>query len=101
MKYYEIFNSNSLDLIMTPFLTMFATIVIALLGFAPIVHWLETILIAVTQAVMNIPFGIGGFFVGTTYTLAVIAGLHHMYVVIETSLWANTEFNQLITLCAM
>ena len=27
----------------------------------PIVHWLETILIAVTQAVMNIPFGIGGF----------------------------------------
>ena len=77
---------NSLDLIMTPFLTMFATIVIALLGFAPIVHWLETILIAVTQAVMNIPFGIGGFFVGATYPLAVITGLHHMYVVIETSL---------------
>lgn len=77
---------NSLDLIMTPFLTMFATIVIALLGFAPIVHWLETILIAVTQAVMNIPFGIGGFFVGATYPLAVVTGLHHMYVVIETSL---------------
>ena len=77
---------NSLDLIMTPFLTMFATIVIALLGSAPIVHWLETILIAVTQAVMNIPFGIGGFFVGATYPLAVITGLHHMYVVIETSL---------------
>lgn len=52
----------------------------------PIVHWLETILIAVTQAVMNIPFGIGGFFVGATYPLAVITGLHHMYVVIETSL---------------
>ena len=50
---------------------------------------------------MNLPFGIGGFFVGATYPLAVITGLHHMYVVIETSLLANTGYNQLITLCAM
>ena len=50
---------------------------------------------------MNVPFGIGGFFVCATYPLAVITGLHHMYVVIETSLLANTGFNQLITLCAM
>lgn len=92
---------NSLDLIMTPFLTMFATIVIALLGFAPIVHWLETGLIALTEMLMNLPLGLGGFFVGATYPLAVITGLHHMYVVIETSLLANTGFNQLITLCAM
>lgn len=92
---------NSLDLIFTPFLTMLIMVVVALFGFAPIVHWLETILIAVTQSLMNLPLGIGGFFVGATYPLAVITGLHHMYVVIETSLLANTGFNQLITLCAM
>lgn len=92
---------NSLDLIMTPFITMLGTITIALMGFAPIVHLLETVLISVTQTLMNLPFGIGGFFVGATYPLAVVTGLHHMYVVIETSLLANTGFNQLITLCAM
>ena len=92
---------NSLDLILTPFVTVLVMIIVALLGFAPIVHWLETGLIALTQGLMNLPFGIGGFFVGATYPLAVITGLHHMYVVIETSLLANTGFNQLITLCAM
>lgn len=92
---------NSLDLILTPFITMLVMVVVALMGFAPIVHWLETGLIALTEALMNLPFGIGGFFVGATYPLAVITGLHHMYVVIETSLLANTGFNQLITLCAM
>ncbi|WNZ94150.1 PTS transporter subunit EIIC [Streptococcus iniae] len=92
---------NSLDLILTPFITMLVMIVVALMGFAPIVHWLEKGLIALTQGLMNLPFGLGGFFVGATYPLAVITGLHHMYVVIETSLLANTGFNQLITLCAM
>ena len=92
---------NSLDLILTPFITMLVMISLALLGFAPIVHWLETGLIVLTKGLMNLPFGIGGFFVGATYPLAVITGLHHMYVVIETSLLANTGFNQLITLCAM
>ncbi|HFL3805297.1 TPA: glucose PTS transporter subunit IIA, partial [Clostridioides difficile] len=45
--------------------------------------------------------GIGGFIIGFTYPLAVITGLHHTYVMIETSLLANTGFNALITLCAM
>lgn len=92
---------NSLDLILTPFITMLVMVIVALMGFAPMVHWLETGLIALTKGLMNLPFGIGGFFVGATYPLAVITGLHHMYVVIETSLLANTGYNQLITLCAM
>ena len=83
---------NSLDLILTPFITIFCMLVLVLL---------EQILITVTETLMNLPFGVGGFFVGATYPLAVITGLHHMYVLIETSLLANTGFNQLITLCAM
>lgn len=92
---------NALDLIFTPFITVLVMLIVALIGFAPIVHWLEQGLIFVTKTLMNLPFGIGGFFVGATYPLAVITGLHHMYVLIETSLLANTGFNQLITLCAM
>lgn len=92
---------NSLDLILTPFLTILLMLALVLFVFGPIVHWLEQILIQITQVIMNLPFGIGGFLIGATYPLTVIAGLHHMYVVIETSLLANTGFNQLITLCAM
>lgn len=92
---------NALDLIMTPFITILVMLILVLMGFGPIVHWLEMGVISVTKVLMNLPFGIGGFLVGATYPLTVITGLHHMYVLIETSLLANTGFNQLITLCAM
>ncbi|MEY8463427.1 PTS transporter subunit EIIC [Streptococcus merionis] len=92
---------NSLDLILTPFVTILVMLIIVLMGFGPIVHWLEVGIVKVTEILMNLPFGLGGFFVGATYPLTVIVGLHHMYVLIETSLLANTGFNQLITLCAM
>lgn len=92
---------SSLDLILTPFVTIFVMLIVVLMGFGPIVHWLELLIISATEMLMNIPFGIGGFLVGLTYPLTVITGLHHMYVMIETSLLANTGFNQLITLCAM
>lgn len=92
---------NSLDLILTPFVTILVMLVVVLMGFGPIVHWLELGIINLTESLMNIPYGIGGFLIGFTYPLTVITGLHHMYVMIETSLLANTGFNQLITLCAM
>lgn len=92
---------NSLDLILTPFITLLIMLIVVLMGFGPIVHWLEMGIIALTESLMNIPYGIGGFLIGFTYPLTVITGLHHMYVMIETSLLANTGFNQLITLCAM
>lgn len=92
---------NSLDLILTPFVTILLMLIVVLFGFGPIVHWLELGIIHITEMLMNIPFGIGGFLIGFTYPLTVITGLHHMYVMIETSLLANTGFNQLITLCAM
>lgn len=100
-KYLRRVMPNSLDLIFTPFITILVVLAVMLLVFSPIVHTLEVGLIALTEMLMNLPFGIGGFLVGATYPLAVITGLHHMYVLIETSLLANTGFNQLITLCAM
>lgn len=92
---------TSLDLIFTPFITMLVMVIVVLMGFGPIVHWLELIIVNLTTKMMNMPFGLGGFLIGFTYPLTVIAGLHHMCVMIETSLLANTGFNQLITLCAM
>lgn len=92
---------NVLDLIFTPFFVMLITMLVILLGVGPIMHVIELNMVNIIEKLINLPFGIGGFIIGFTYPLAVITGLHHTYVMIETSLLANTGFNALITLCAM
>lgn len=92
---------NALDLIMTPFVVMLATFLIVILGIGPVMHVIELKLVAVVEALVHLPLGIGGFIIGATYPLLVITGLHHTYTMIETSLLANTGFNPVITLCAM
>lgn len=92
---------NVLDLIFTPFFVMLITMLVILLGVGPIMHTIELGMVGIIENLIHLPFGIGGFIIGFTYPLAVITGLHHTYVMIETSLLANTGFNPLITLCAM
>lgn len=92
---------NVLDLIFTPFFVMLITMLIILLGIGPIMHAIELGMVGIIEQLIHLPLGIGGFILGFTYPLAVITGLHHTYVMIETSLLANTGFNPLITLCAM
>lgn len=92
---------NVLDLIFTPFFVMLITLLIILLGIGPIMHIIELKMVDIIRLLIELPFGLGGFLIGFTYPLAVITGLHHTYVMIETSLLANTGFNALITLCAM
>jgi sucrose PTS system EIIBCA or EIIBC component len=92
---------NVLDLIFTPFFVMLITMLEILLGVGPIMHTIELGMVGIIENLIHLPFGIGGFIIGFTYPLAVITGLHHTYVMIETSLLANTGFNPLITLCAM
>lgn len=92
---------NVLDLIFTPFFVMLITMLVILLGVGPIMHSIELGMVGIIEHLIHLPFGLGGFIIGFTYPLAVITGLHHTYVMIETSLLANTGFNPLITLCAM
>lgn len=92
---------NALDLIMTPFVVMLVTFLIVILCVGPVMHVVELKLVSIVEALVHLPFGIGGFIIGATYPLLVITGLHHTYTMIETSLLANTGFNQVITLCAM
>lgn len=92
---------NVLDLIFTPFLVMLIMLLAVLLGIGPVMHAIELKMVDLIEILVHLPFGIGGFILGFTYPLAVITGLHHTYVMIETSLLANTGFNALITLCAM
>lgn len=92
---------NALDLIFTPFVVMLVMLLVVLLGIGPIMHTIELGMVDIIEYLIHLPLGVGGFIIGFTYPLAVITGLHHTYVMIETSLLANTGFNALITLCAM
>lgn len=100
-KWFRKHMPNVLDLIFTPFFVMLFTMLIILLGVGPIMHVIELKMVDIIRLLIELPFGIGGFLIGFTYPLTVITGLHHTYVMIETSLLANTGFNAVITLCAM
>ena len=92
---------NVLDLIFTPFIVMLVMLVVVFLGIGPVMHNIELGMVGLIEKLIELPFGIGGFAIGVIYPLSVLTGLHHTFVMIETSLLANTGFNPLITLCAM
>ena len=87
-----------LDLIVTPFVTLFCSLVIGLIVIGPIMHEVEQILLIAVQALMSIPFGIGGFIVGALQQVVVITGLHHIFKTLEIELLANTGANPFNTL---
>lgn len=92
---------NALDLIFTPFFVILIIMAFSLFVMGPIVHIIESGGISVVKTFIGLPFGIGGLLIGFFYPLAVMTGLHHMFIIVETSLLASTGFNPLITLCAM
>ncbi|WP_299093942.1 PTS transporter subunit EIIC [uncultured Metabacillus sp.] len=92
---------NALDLIFTPFFVLLCMMITGLLILGPLLHFVETGLITVVTQLIEAPLGIGGLVIGFIYPLAVMTGMHHLFIMIETTLLANTSFNPLITLCAM
>ncbi|MEY8354371.1 PTS transporter subunit EIIC [Lachnospiraceae bacterium 54-53] len=82
-----------LDLIVTPFVTLFSSMVIGLVVIGPIMHIFEKGLVEAISFLMNIPFGIGGFIVGSLQQAVVITGLHHTFKALEVELLANTGAN--------
>ena len=92
---------NAMDLIFTPFLVILISVFGALFVLGPIVHAFEGQAVKVIEMFLHLPLGIGGLIIGFLYPIAVMTGMHHMFIMIETSLIATTGFNPLITVCAM
>ncbi|MBT2698969.1 PTS transporter subunit EIIC [Bacillus sp. ISL-40] len=92
---------NALDLIFTPFFVLLTMMITGLLIIGPLLHFVESGLVTVITKLISAPLGIGGLLIGFLYPLAVMTGMHHLFIAIETTLLANTGFNPLITLCAM
>lgn len=90
-----------MDLIFTPFLVILISVFVALFVLGPIVHAFEGQAVKVIEMFLHLPLGIGGLIIGFLYPIAVMTGMHHMFIMIETSLIATTGFNPLITVCAM
>ncbi|MDU5333208.1 glucose PTS transporter subunit IIA [Enterococcus sp.] len=92
---------NAMDLIFTSFLVILVSVFVALFVLGPIVHAFEGQAVKVIEMFLHLPLGIGGLIIGFLYPIAVMTGMHHMFIMIETSLIATTGFNPLITVCAM
>ncbi|HER4667397.1 TPA: PTS beta-glucoside transporter subunit IIBCA [Streptococcus pyogenes NGAS401] len=91
---------EALDLLVTPFLTFAIMSTLGLFVIGPVLHSLENLVLAGTQAVLHLPFGIAGLIVGGIQQLIVVTGIHHIFNFLEAQLIANTgkdPFNAYLT----
>lgn len=73
---------------------------LGLLVIGPIMHALEIFIFNVVKTFLELPYGIGGFFVGGLHQLIVVSGVHHVFNALEIELLSSTGkdmFNAIIT----
>ncbi|MBP1971381.1 PTS system sucrose-specific IIC component [Virgibacillus natechei] len=91
---------ESLDLIVTPFLTLLIMITAALFVIGPIFHVVEDYILVGTVSVLELPFGLAGLLIGFFHQLIVITGVHHIFNLLEIQLlesFGNNPFNAIVT----
>lgn len=86
---------DAIDLIVTPFLTMLVGVMLALFVLGPILHSVESVVLMVVEAILQFPFGIGGFLYGCFGQLLGIFGIHHILNFLEISMLAQDGWNYL------
>lgn len=72
-----------LDLFVTPLVSVFITGYLTLSIIGPIFVTIENGLLDGVQYLIALPFGIGSFIMGAFYAPTVVAGVHHMYTIID------------------
>jgi PTS system sucrose-specific IIC component len=81
------------DFMVTPFLVLLIMMLLSLAVIGPLLHAFENILLTVVEALLHLPFGLGGAFVGFFWSIITLTGVHHIFNMLEISLLANTGFN--------
>ena len=71
------------DLFVTPLVSVFVTGYLTLSIIGPIFVVVENGLLNGIQWLIALPFGIGSFIMGAFYAPTVVAGVHHMYTIID------------------
>ncbi|MGI6005936.1 MAG: sucrose-specific PTS transporter subunit IIBC [Ruminococcus sp.] len=82
-----------IDLFVTPLVTVLVTGYVTLTIIGPIFSTVENYVLAGAQALIALPFGIGGCIIGAAYAPTVVAGVHHMYNALEAGLLSSTGLN--------
>lgn len=72
-----------LDLFVTPLVSVFVTGYLTLSVIGPVFVAVENGLLDGIQWLIALPFGIGSFLMGAFYAPTVVAGVHHMYTIID------------------
>ncbi|MBL1228613.1 PTS transporter subunit EIIC [Enterococcus sp. BWB1-3] len=94
---------DTLDLLVTPVLTLLVMSLLSLMIIGPIFHSMETVVLNATEWILDLPFGLAGLIIGFSHQLIVVTGIHHIFNFLEVQLLANTganPFNAIIT-CAI
>ena len=89
-----------LDLLVTPFVTLLVMSILGLFIIGPVFHVVENYILIGTKALLNLPFGLGGFLIGGVHQLIVVSGVHHIFNLLEVQLLAADHanpFNAIIT----
>ncbi|MBY5033534.1 sucrose-specific PTS transporter subunit IIBC [Streptococcus gallolyticus] len=88
-----------LDLLLTPFITLFVMSILGLFFIGPVFHVVENYILAGTQAILHLPFGLGGLLIGGVHQVIVVSGVHHIFNFLEAQLVATgaNPFNAIIT----
>ena len=71
------------DLFVTPLVSVFVTGYLTLSIIGPVFVAVENGLLDGIQWLIALPFGIGSFIMGAFYAPTVVAGVHHMYTIID------------------
>ena len=89
-----------LDLLVTPFVTLLVMSILGLFVIGPVFHVVENYILLGTKAILNLPFGLGGFLIGGVHQFIVVSGVHHIFNLLEVQLLAADHanpFNAIIT----
>ncbi len=89
-----------LDLFVTPLASVFVTGYLTYSIIGPVFVAVENGIISGIQTLLTLPFGIGSMIMGGLYSLTVVAGVHHMYTVIDVGQLAQFGFTYWLPLAS-
>ncbi|MET3557401.1 PTS system sucrose-specific IIC component [Streptococcus rupicaprae] len=99
-KFVRKYVPEVLDLLVTPFITLLVMSILGLFVIGPVFHVVENYILAATNALLSLPFGLAGLLIGGVHQVIVVSGVHHIFNLLESQLVANTganPFNAIIT----
>jgi sucrose PTS system EIIBCA or EIIBC component len=82
-----------IDLLITPFITLLASMILGLIVIGPVILGIEEMISSFIMFFFELPFGIGGLVYGGLIQFLTITGMHHTMVPIEVQMVAESGYN--------